>query len=497
MQLLNDVPPWVRWRARPLGLRSGLVLFVVLPFTVLTTLAGWQATRGLEAMVEQRMQRDIELVARSIRLPLGHALERGRVGSVRMAVESAFRIDRVYGAYVYDHRGDLVATSGPSSPLVTDSREARKVASVGVHGEFSRRGGESVFSYFVPLNGSGGQVVGLLQVTRHGDDFQAQLGQLRQRTVGGFGLVVAVTLVIAMVGHHRIVGQPIASLERDLDRIRRGERRHRLRPTGPKELRDLSAAANAMLDRRDADERALASQRRQRGRLLMRLREQRRLAAIGRLAAGVAHELGSPLNVIDGRAQRAARQSALPPAVGDALAAIRNEVGRMSHIVRQLLDFGRHNPLRRRRESVRALFLDALDGAAQRVDVAAVEVDTSDVCDALMLAVDRSRFRQALVNGVVNAIQASPGGRLRLSARRQDDQAVLLIEDNGPGAPADIGQRVFDPFFTTKSVGEGSGLGLAVAQAAVHDHGGRIQIERSTLGGACLRIVVPLGECAA
>jgi len=477
---------------RPFSLRAALLLFMLAPLALLGTIAGMYGLGGLERQVEARMQEDIELVARAIRLPLSHALERDRAGSVQQALDSAFRIDHVYGAYVYDDRGELIASSGPRSPSVASRSEARAVTATGSHGEYAERGGHEVFSYFVTLTDSAGRISGLLQVTRDGADIQAYLGTIRSRALSLLVLLVLTASLLVVIGHHRAVGRHFRRLEAATNRIRGGERARRMPLAGPREVRALAGQVNAMLDAIDRSQAELDRHRREQQRLESRLRESEKLAAVGRLAAGVAHELGTPLSVIGGHAQRAQRRGGNSES-GTALTAIRCEVGRMERIVRQLLDFGRTNKLRTAPEAAdriaRTATARALTGVGSQVDPARVGVHGPS--PAPMLEVDRTRLEQALENLVANALQAATDARVRVSWFAGETGAGFTIDDDGPGVAAADRSRIFEPFFTTKPVGEGTGLGLAVAHGAVADHGGAILLEDSPLGGARFRICLP------
>jgi signal transduction histidine kinase len=124
-------------------------------------------------------------------------------------------------------------------------------------------------------------------------------------------------------------------------------------------------------------------------------------------------------------------------------------------------------------------------------DRAGVTLPGPDIGPELKLHGDRLRLEQALVNLLRNAIQAAPGGRVRLGASAAGGRVHLTVEDDGPGVDAATRQRLFEPFFTTKPSGHGTGLGLAVVEAVVDEHGGRVTVESSELGGALFRLSFP------
>ncbi|MFP4243455.1 MAG: ATP-binding protein [Ectothiorhodospira sp.] len=474
------------------SLRTAVLGFVLAPLLLVILVAGWSALRSLEDSVEARMEQDMELVARAIHLPLREALVRGQRGDIQQALDSAFRIEQVYGAYVYDENGELVAASGPRSPSMERRRDARRVTVTGTHGAYDDRDGEELYSFFMPLTDVGGRIRGLLQVTRHGSDIHADLARARSRALMALGAVSLLLVAVVVIGHHRAVGRHVDRLAGAMARVGRGDRGLRVSGRGPRELRELSRAMNGMLDDMARSAAELEARRAQQAALEERLRQSEKLAAIGRLAAGVAHELGTPLGVVDGQAQRALRhvEADTPPQL--ALLKIRREVERMDGIVRQLMDFGRRNPLRLREEAVGRLVQAAVAPVHPALERSGTQLDVANPSPGPAIPMDRARMEQALVNLLRNAVQATPGGRIRISWDCPDDQTLeLRVEDDGPGIDPEHRSRLFEPFFTTKSVGQGTGLGLAVAHGAISEHGGEIRVMDSALGGACFVLRIP------
>lgn len=132
------------------SLRSAVLLFVVLPLLGVLIALGTLGLRGVEQQVTQRLQDDIELVARSIRLPVAAAMARRDAAAVQEALDSIFEIDQVFGAYVYDETGRRVAANGPRSPSLDRRRDARAVTAEGSQGAFDERPERPVFSFFCP-----------------------------------------------------------------------------------------------------------------------------------------------------------------------------------------------------------------------------------------------------------------------------------------------------------------------------------------------------------
>jgi two-component system, NtrC family, sensor kinase len=471
------------------SLRAALALFIVAPLISILAVAGYFALSELEYQTERRMQEDVELIARAIRLPLSHALEQGQKKSIKQTLNSAFHIDRVYGAYVYDTHGEKVAVTGAKEPSV-QSRELTRLAAEGdQRGQYDKFDGEELYSYFVPLTDSGGRIIGLLQLTRQGSEFRDYLRQVRWQ---GFSLLLILTFLLTGVviyGHHRSIGKYLAALMESMARIAQGDHTHRAPLRGPRELIALGTGMNSMLNSIARSEVEISRRRTEQSALENRLRQSQKMAAIGQLAAGVAHELGTPLSVIDGKAQRLLRLPDLSSPIPDGLKEIRAAVKRMEHIVRQLMDFGRANPLSLHREAADQLALAALSQVSEEVAQGGVQLELAGPQPAPFMHVDPVRIEQVLVNLLRNAIQASPGGHVRLSWFQEGKSAGFCVEDDGPGIGDVTHARLFEPFFTTKPVGQGTGLGLSVVHGAIEEHNGSIEVGRSPLGGAAFYIL--------
>ncbi|HWB80771.1 MAG TPA: ATP-binding protein [Nannocystaceae bacterium] len=210
-----------------------------------------------------------------------------------------------------------------------------------------------------------------------------------------------------------------------------------------------------------------------------------KLATIGTLAAGVAHEIGTPLGIISGRTEQLLTKATHD---GDgeptrkALASILGQVDKVSKTIRQLLDFARTRPIVPSEVGVDQLLHSIASLLEHRLGQAKVTLEVSVAVDTPPIAGDAGQLEQVMVNLVLNAIDAcSPGGHVRATARTRSDVVLLEVVDDGYGiAPEHLG-AVLDPFFTTKKRGQGTGLGLSVAADIVKNHGGTIRID-STLG---------------
>ena len=254
------------------------------------------------------------------------------------------------------------------------------------------------------------------------------------------------------------------------------------------ERRLIDAVANqvgVVIERRHAEE--------ERDRLETQLRHADRLATIGQLAAGVAHELNEPLGNVLGFAQLASKAPALPQA---AVADIKKVVTAALHareIVSKLMLFARqkmpaHGQVKLNELVENGLYL--LESRCAKAGIRVVRRLDPGVPD---IVADAGQIQQVLVNLVVNAIQAMcDGGTLTIATERIGDAIALSVEDTGVGMSADVLSKVFMPFFTTKAVGEGTGLGLSVVHGIVTAHGGSIEAKSKPGQGAHFRVLLPI-----
>ncbi len=475
-------------------IRTALVVFALCPFLLISILSGWFGLHRLETETLTTMEEEIQLIARSIRLPLSHALEHGHTGTLRRTVTSAYDMDQVYGVYVYDRDGQRISSSGSRDAPMRGTQAADLASRGDERAGFEEVGGEEVFSYFMPLTDSGGRIIGLLQVTRRGSDFAQQLEQFRLRALSLMTISALLALALIWVGYHFAVGRHVLGIRQDMQRIAGGDLGHRVEQKGPEEIRFLGREVNTMLDGIAASERELEKRRQEQQKLKTRLHENEKLAAIGRFAAGVAHELGTPLSVADGKAQRALRHT--DGKTSEPLQQIRQQLRRMERIIRQLMNFARPVTPEQRPVKPGEIVSSCLAQVEEERTRLGGTITWDNFGDTPTLSADRLRLEQALINLLRNALQANPGGRVHLGWNHTaPGWLTLSVEDDGPGVPPDIQPRLLEPFFTTKAVGAGTGLGLAVVDAVVHEHQGRIEIGHSDrFGGAAFTIHLPLPE---
>jgi signal transduction histidine kinase len=232
------------------------------------------------------------------------------------------------------------------------------------------------------------------------------------------------------------------------------------------------------------------------------LLRQEKLASLGRLAAGFAHEINNPLSSVAGFAealQRRAQASQIQDMekfrdLPEYLAFIQQEVARASAIVRHLLDFARQREPRFEDLDLASLIRDTVALVSHQAAVANKRIAVEISPDLSMVQADRQMLQQVMLNLLTNALDAIEGaGNVRITALPASGQVEVLVEDTGCGIPPEHLAKIFDPFFTTKEVGKGTGLGLAICQGIMEQHGGSIEVRSDGLGkGTTVTIRFPV-----
>ncbi|HEU0036144.1 MAG TPA: ATP-binding protein [Kofleriaceae bacterium] len=303
------------------------------------------------------------------------------------------------------------------------------------------------------------------------DDLRAQA---RGATIACFALAIVLAAGLGWWLTRTIVRR-VESLRQGARRIGAGDLAARIELPGNDELSELATSFNQMAESLAREQAALV--------------RSQKLASIGQVAAGVAHELNNPLSVILGYTKLLRQE---PGSQAEELAIIDDEARQCQRIVAELLDLARPHRLEVQPVDLTTLAREAVERLEESGAVRdrAVEVLATE---PVIVPADAGRLRQVIANVVVNAAEATaPTGKITIDARAEADRAILTIADDGPGIPPELLAQIFDPFVTTKP--HGTGLGLAIAQAIVDAHGGRITIASSAEAGTRVSLQLPRPE---
>ena len=325
-------------------------------------------------------------------------------------------------------------------------------------------------------------------------------------TLEAVAVVAACAILMTLLGWI-FVGRPVQMLIAEARRIGRRDHTDPVRLGQNDEIGELAREMAQMSDKLDQADVRIESEHKQKIDALDQLRHADRLRTVGQLASGLAHELGTPLNVVSGRARLIEQADGVTDEVAADAKIILDQTQRITDLVKQLLGFARRRQPQSQTADLAvtaAHVAELLRPMAQkrnvRIEFAAPAGPCVTRCDPLLL-------EQALTNVAINGIHAMPeGGALRMRVLRKlatrpsmpDSEpvpfGVLRVMDEGIGIAPEVLERIFDPFFTTKDVGDGTGLGLSVVYGILEDHGGFAEV-RSEIGrGTEFDLLIPMRD---
>jgi signal transduction histidine kinase len=311
------------------------------------------------------------------------------------------------------------------------------------------------------------------------DEAEKQERAARWAILALSGMALLVGLLVMWLSQRAL--RPIRTLTEAAQRLGRGSPESVAVPErGADELAVLAREFNAMAQRLAARERELRAQ----GEALLR---SERLAAIGRIAAQITHEIRNPLSSISLNAEELGERA---PQARDLCDAIVREVDRLAGITEEYLRFARLPKPQLQRADVNETLRDLLDFVRPELEAGGVELTVSLASGLPRVLADVAQLRQLLLNLLRNAREAMPaGGELLVASRGSEGAVEIQVKDGGPGIPPERMARIFDPFFTTKA--RGTGLGLAMAQEIAQEHGGQLSCESAVGEGTTFTLRLP------
>lgn len=436
-------------------------------------------------------------LGRAIAAHVAEARERRSEPELMSLLRAEIGTEGVEAIGVYSLDGERVAAAGDTGAVATLPRR-------GVSNREGLRelGGEaSTLSVTVPSRV--GPVVAVLRV----DDQAARAAPL-VRLVGLYTALVGLALlVIAYFALTRLIVKPLDALARAAERVAGGARSLQVPPTSVRELAELGHSFGIMTERLLAEEEQLRTKIAELQRATERLAEAQdrlirseRLASVGRLSAGLAHEIGNPISALIGLQDLVLAGGLSSEEEHDFLVRMRKETERIHRILRDLLQFAR--PAAERSASAEPEPGDVETAARDTAALVAPQRSLKDVSLHLELAPElppvalgHEALMQVILNLVMNAADAAgPGGHVRVRAEVVGRGVRLSVEDDGPGVDPGVVAHLFEPFVTTKEVGKGTGLGLAVCRGLVEAAGGSITLDRDYQRGARFVVELPRGE---
>lgn len=355
---------------------------------------------------------------------------------------------------------------------------------------------------YVPVAGRG-QLLGAVELATSSETRDAYVRSSIINSIIATLVMSAVSAAAILALGVWLIGRPLARLTEKARRVGAGDTGDPLDLRQSDEIGFLASEMNAMCERLNAANAKAEEELAARLRAQEQLRHAERLITVGRLSAGIAHELGTPLNIVSGRAKMIVRGKISGPAIIEYARSIADQADRMTASIQRLLDFSRRREPHKLRVNLTALTsccVELLRHMAERHGVNLV-METSEEIQA---HADPGQMDQVTTNLVVNALQASPSGstiRVRTGVCDATPRsapvdapgrfAFVRVQDEGTGMTDDVRRHAFEPFFTTKPVGQGVGLGLSVASGIVEEHGGWIDVQSEPGQGSVFSVYLP------
>ncbi len=479
------------------SLTAQVSLLLLVPIVVLLTLHGWVRLEMRREEMHAGAMRSMRSLGGVVGASLNAILRDRRLDELQELTDDLSGAEQLYGVLVYDTNAALVSRSrsmaAPDPVLVAMARRVLGGAAPFARTIRAPGGGEMLAYAFVIRPGPAGPARGAAVIVRDLRPMEARLADF-SREITILGLVLGVILTaITLLGLRSAVIEPIGVLVKHVERVAAGSLDEAVDIDRRDEVGRLALAFDDMLRSLRATRADLDAQHESARSLERRLQHAQRLALIGQLSANVAHQVGSPLNVVLGRARYALQQGVSEPRVERHLKEIEAGAVQISQVIESLLSHARRVRGRTEPVALGELALSTVRFLEAECEAQGVRVEV-DVAEEVLVEGSRPELEQVMLNLVINAIQAQPAGgairvRVRSVTRDEHPTGEFSVDDAGPGVPEAQRAKVFEAFFTTKAA-EGTGLGLSISDEMVRRHGGVLSVEDSPLGGA--RFVVRL-----
>lgn len=451
--------------------------------------------RQYENTLENALREDLQAHAVTLQIALEEDYAYGRTAEAQHLIDRLRENTEIYAVVLFDREQNLVAESKPlTEETLRNPPELASVLKTGKQSEIVRQiDGKRFVSIILPMRVRN-EMRGAFEIIKPLSLVERDIYFARIYWLSATFLLLAVIFAVVYFVLKRNLSAPIKALLSATEAVGKGDFAHQVivKSQGD-EFARLAAQFNRMAQKLLEKDLANQTEVENRIRLERELRHNEQLVMVGRMAAGVAHELGAPLNVIDARAEQLQKKTEIAAEKRERnLEIIRSNVARITHLVRQLLNLARPFNLNLTAVNIRESVANALEQVESVAESSGVEV-IFHAPNGLLVKADPNYLVQVWLNILLNALQEMPdGGKLLVEIGDDSKFASVKITDTGGGILPEHFISLFDPFFTTKDIGKGTGLGLPIANRIVEEHGGKISAENSSQGGASFTVKLPL-----
>lgn len=485
-----------------MSLGNRLTLSLLIVVVAVTALDVYLSLRRTRADLVLDVHRELSSIARTLRVTLEKAGDDAPARYFAAIAPEVSSFANILGVAFYGHDGQpaFISPSLHNQPLPDVDIGSVIRSRAATEGIFTTEGGRRYYRVEPIVSSTGTGIAAFLLL----EDFPIFTQEFRSRTIQTLLTTLALLAILTTVTSlvvRRSVTRPLQTFSQKASEIGHGHFEQHLHQQFSRndEIGLLAHEFDRMCKQLLEARHQLLAESEEKVQLAGELRQSEKLATVGQLASRLAHEIGTPLNIIRGRAQQLLQREPVEEQQRIFLSTIVSQIERISRFIRQLLTLARRPELRLRSVQLNDIVQRTWDTIGERSLSPGVEVVFDLAPDLPLVWADPDQLQQVFLNLYVNALQAvGTVGKVTISTRCAPSYGLLsgmsvevVFADTGPGiAPQDM-DRIFEPFFTTKNLAEGSGLGLAISRDIILSHHGRIHVE-STLGhGSRFTVAVP------
>jgi len=486
-----------------LKLGTKLTLYLSLIIILVLSGYGYFHTLSRRDVLIRKMKAEVRGIGQTLKVSLEKISLKREMKYIQDLIDAVEEYEKTLGVIVYYKEKDLVFRSHflegeiePYSELIK-----RSIKDDYPQEEFGAYKKAPAFSYAFPLKDKRGKTIGGVSILQHTSFMEEDIREAKWSIFIIIVLLISMTLILVLFVTRKSISQPISQLMVGIKNVAKGNFDSQIDSKRGDELSKLAQTFNQMAVNLKEAQEQIIQEAEAKLELERSLRQSEKLATIGQLASGLAHEIGTPLNIISGRAELAKRRLDDKELIQKNLDVIGQQSERITKIIRQLLGFVRKKGPEQKTLRIETLLETTLDFLGYQIQRQRVRV-VKDLGDKLPSVIgDSDQLQQVFLNLILNAIQSMPeGGELRVSASsmwiskeasgdEKQKYVVICVKDTGIGMEREVLQNIFNPFFTTRETG--TGLGLMVSQGIIQDHEGWIDAESEIGKGSVFKVFLP------
>jgi signal transduction histidine kinase len=475
-----------------LSLTSEILISLLLLMIVTTSLIGVISLGILEATAKEEIPSRADIIAETISKTLNRLTRQENFSITSITPEIGYYTN-VQGVAVVDknlsnlpgiHDIMLEDEFNFAGESLRDKKSVKKLIKGFIH-------------YYIPVI-KNNSTLGVVRIKIEQDKTEIRKTIYRKLLIMYIVLGSVLILFLGIFILRRRIVSPLQALIIHTKKIAEGNLTERIIPSGGKELIELGDAFNVMAQGLEAKQKELSGKIEELERMnkeLIRTRNElmqaEKLAIVGRMASGIAHELGNPISAISGNIEL------LEKRVRDAkdaeiISRMKNDIERMDRIIRELLDFARPRKTVLQKTDLKKSIEDAIEIIKSQKGFENIQIEVTPAHEVHEIMADVNQLKQVWINLLINSRDAMPdGGRINISIRKDGSNVLVEFSDTGAGIDRESIDKIFEPFFTTKEPGKGTGLGLTVVQRIIQSINGRITVESEPGRGTKFNIIFP------